>query len=560
VGQAITLTVELKNISNKVRFARCDLDPSLTESLSLNVVGPGGKKLSPGTTAKMGSYPAAFQPIAPGEIKRFTAVDLRDYFRELQPPANRFIGKFTLDCRFRSPKVPVCFKNVSTYDYPTPAQVAGQWVGEIQSLPVSFELKPLRRDDFIVHEWGVFTVFNDVKYADVNRKDEWGTLPDFFYRQFPNMRLCWSPAFWDKPIIYFYAKPVLMNVTVKITFAEGVPVVWWPAVAVPYDQRQFPEGDPVDLRPFRSLHWNCWLGDHVPDRGAHWAMTEVASITDFELPSGCWLRQARLPSATQVSVTGAKWPPPKVLFPGSASRRETERFLYYDGLVPAPNYIHCERVDDNSVTLHNRANLDIGAVFVIDHRVKGTVRYACLGGDQPLAASASRRVALKPVAEKEWPALAVKQLKQVLRDRGLFQAEADALVKIWQKALLEAEGITIFHLLPQSEYDRMLPLDISPAPVNRPLRVGIVHYPHIEMQPVLAERVGKLMKSLDDENFETREQGSKSLTAIGPPAITLLRAELIKHLSAEKRRRLEEVLKHIDPSEWLNGVAPKGHR
>ena len=103
-----------------------------------------------------------------------------------------------------------------------PAEIKdGQWANEAASTKVSFELAPLGKDDLVVHEWGVFTVFNDAKYANVDRKAEWGSLPSFFYRQFPKERLCWVPSAWDKPIIYFYAKPTPMSVEVNVKFSEG---------------------------------------------------------------------------------------------------------------------------------------------------------------------------------------------------------------------------------------------------------------------------------------------------------------------------------------------------
>src|SRR5262249_52379026 len=147
-------------------------------------------------------------------------------------------------------------------------------------------------------------------------------------------------------------------------------------------------------RPFRLLHWQCWLGDEVPETSRWEPKTEVVYATDFELPADCWLRQARLPRATRVSVTGNKWPALHMKA-WDVARRETERFLYYDGLVPAPNYIHCARLDDNSVTLHNRASISIGAVFVIDRRDPGTVGYAYVGDERPLSPGASLKVVLK---------------------------------------------------------------------------------------------------------------------------------------------------------------------
>src|SRR5262249_46786501 len=157
--------------------------------------------------------------------------------------------------------------------------------------------------------------------------------------QFPRERLRWSPAAWDKPVVYFYAKPSSLNVSVKVTFPEGAPVVWWPAVADPLDRRTIPApgGKPEGPRPFRSLTWDVWPGERVPAtqvgavRAAEGvAVGEWTKASDFPLPPGCWLREARLPGASPVTVRGNTVEGPKKWFPGAMDRPETERFLYYD--------------------------------------------------------------------------------------------------------------------------------------------------------------------------------------------------------------------------------------
>jgi hypothetical protein len=125
-------------------------------------------------------------------------------------------------------------------------------------------------------------------------------------------------------------------------------------------------------------------------------------------------------------------------------------------------------------------------------------------------------------------------------------------LKIWRKRLLEAEGVTVFHILPQAEYDRMLRLDVLPAPAARPVRVGLALHPHVEVEPVLAVRVAALLRQLDDASFKKREAASKELLEIGPLAIGLLRAELRKLPPLETRRRIEDVLERVDAADWLD--------
>jgi hypothetical protein len=559
IGQTISAVVEIKNTSDKKRYLVPRLDPLAIDHLTVEIDGPKGKLRQIGFSKGYGLGDGSFQPINPGEVKRFEVIDLRDHFGDVPT------GKYTIRFRFQSPKAPARFlvgesfsngKRTVLYK-DVPAEVtAGQWANQAESAPVAFEMAALGKDDLVVHEWGVFTVFNDVKYANVNRKEEWASLPSFFYRQFPKERLRWVPSGWDKPIVYFYAKKTPMRVKVKVTFAEGAPVVWWPAVASPVEDRPYQTGpDPRKVKPFQTLTWDGWIGDQVPPLYDH--LRPRVKVEDFPLPADCWLQDARLPGASRLTVVGNIDTPPKRLFPGSKDRYETERFLYYDGLVPAPDYVRCEKIDAKSLTLRNLAKFDIARLFVVDRRAKGTVGFAFVDGKkQPFKAGTSLKIEPKQIVAEDWPLVGLKQVRQALLDAGLFEAEADSLLKIWGKQLLQADGVTAFHLLPASEYDRMLPLDIQPAPATRPTRVGIALHPHVEIEPVLVKRVGELIRQLDSSSFEKRLAADKALLEIGPLAISMLRAELKKGVPLETSRRIQTVLERVDCSAWLNFPTP----
>jgi len=555
IGQLISAVVEVNNASDKRRFLVPRLDPLAIEHLTFEITGPTGKVKQIGFSKGYGLGEGSYQPFNPGEVKRFEVVDLRDHFGDLPP------GKYAARFRFRSPKAPAKFlvgqkvdkgKVVSVYK-DVPAEVtAGQWANEAISAPVAFEMTALAKDDLVVHEWGVFTVFNDVKYANVNRKEEWASLPSFFYRQFPTERLRWVPSAWDKPIVYFYAKKTPLRVKVKVTFAEGAPVVWWPAVASPVDDPYLPT---KKIRPFRSLVWDAWIGDEAPPVRGQGAMVKV---DDFPLPADCWLQHARLPSATRLTVVGnIEGAPIKRLFPGAKDRSETERFLYYDGLVPAPDYVRCEKIDATSLTMRNHAKFEVAPLFVVDRRAKDTVSFAFVHAkNQPFKADTGMKIELRPIPVEDWPEVGMTKVRQALLDAGLFEPEADSLLKIWAKRLLQSDGVTAFHILPVSEYDRMLPLDVSPAPHARPVRVGIALHPHVEIEPVLAENVAALIRQLDSPNFEKRLAADKALLEIGPMAITMLRAELKKRVTVETSRRIQAILERVDAANWLEIPRP----
>jgi hypothetical protein len=570
VGQAISAVIEVKNTSDKKRYAILDLDPYHMDSLTLEVIGPNGKLGQRFRTRRNGEgqpYHWEYKSIEPGEVKRFEVHNLGNYFDDLWPyrwwpdPTPKAhpvpTGKYTVQFRFRSEKTPAKFmvswtyengKKIETYKEISPEMKAGQWANEAASTKISFELAPLAKDDLVVHEWGVFTVFNDVKYANIDRKEEWGSLPSFFYRQFPKERLRWVPSAWNKPIVYFYAKPTPLNVTVNVKFPEGAPVVWWPAVASPVDDS--PGGRLQKMpRPYRSLVWTAWIGDRVPIEDHR---KPLVKVEDFPFPAESWVQQARLPGASRLTVVGNIEGPPKVRFPGGKDRLETEAFLYYDGLVPAPDYLRCEKIDAKSATLRNRATFDITRLFVVDRRATETVGFVFIDGTkQPFKAGAAMKIDLRPIDAKDWPLTGMQQARQALLDAGLFEAEAESLLKIWEKGLFQAEGVTAFHILPAAEYDRMLPLAITPVPAAKPVRVGIALHPHLEIEPVLTEHVGALIRQLDSPLFVKRQAADKALLEIGPLAIAMLRAELKNGVPLETRQRIQAVLDRVDASIWL---------
>src|SRR5262249_56845556 len=135
-------------------------------------------------------------------------------------------------------------------------------------------------------------------------------------------------------------------------------------------------------------------------------------VEDFPLPAGCWLNQARLPGASRLTVVGNIEGNPGRKFPGALDRPETERFLYYDGLVPAPDLLRCERIDGKSVVLRNRATFDLTRLFVVDRRVPGAVGFASVDGRaQPFRAGTARTIEPRPVAAGAWPAAAARPVR-----------------------------------------------------------------------------------------------------------------------------------------------------
>lgn len=209
----------------------------------------------------------------------------------------------------------------------------------------------------------------------------------------------------------------------------------------------------------------------------------------------------------------------------------------------------------NSVTIKNAAAFRIGKLFVIDRRgvAKGDpVRYAALA--EPVPAGGEVKVALRSVPASDWPASAVKDLRQALLDAGLFAPEADSMLKIWKTGLFDREGVTALHLLPREEYDRMLPMTLSPAGAAI-TRVGLALHARLEGEPALQERAKELIKDLGSDKFKVRDAATQELSKMGPVAFRLLRQAAESGPSPEVRQRATEILNSIDGASYL-GKAP----
>jgi len=548
-GQAISLTVQVKNVCDHDLYVLNELNPLFTSWVSLSITGPTGRRLNQSSAAGRGLSASSFVKLGPGESRRFDQADIRGLFTNGLP--DNMIekeGRYSLTYTFNGPELPprtAAGERISQkdgkqvretiYDEATPEQKRFAWSGKVTANAAAFDLNPLRDEDLAVHEWGVFTVFNDVKYANIDRQAEWSALPDFFYRQFPKQRIRWVPGAWDKPIVYFYSKRPAMNVNLKVKFADGgAPVVWWPCASEPVNRG----GSPKEAVPrFDTLSWDLWLGDPTPTMqvfggvdGSGWVKPRLE-----DMPAESWLTEARLSDAATVSTSGS--------FSGrrGGAQVESERFVFYDGLMPAPDFLRCNDIGNSSVTLKNAASFDMPHVYVIDRRK-----------EKPAAATAVLLAGHETRTELVAADLGAleKSVRDDLLHAGLFEPEADALMKIWHKGLFENTGVVAFYVLPQAQYDRMLPMEIDPRPARPPVRVGIAFHPNLEADPAISRRVAPLIARLDDPDYHKRDQAVKALVEIGPAAIrALTQAKLAASVNA--RLLIDNALQQIGAVQWM---------
>jgi len=364
-----------------------------------------------------------------------------------------------------------------------------------------------------VHEWGVFSAYNDLELANADMRAEWDGLPKFVYGQVDSRKIPVYNGPVRAPVIYFHA-PQATNLNVRVDFPKGRPAVWWPATVVQGGGLRGIE----DHQPPNSLVWQVQL-----------KAVNAAQVTPLTLPKGHWMEALRAVQADDVLINQPY-----------AGGTQKERFIYYDGLIPAPKGLTIKVVRQN-VALLSQAKDPVHDVTVIDLRNAGKIRVARLDKMEPGAEV--KEVVFTEGDQTKWPSEPVAMLVKQLQSAGLHEDEARSLATVWRKDFFETEGVSVFYRLPQEVHEKALPLTVTPRP-EKVVRTLLMHHPHCE--PELGERVLALVKQLDAQKFEDRLDAHQRLQKLGRAAfIHLVRARNSKP-TLEVSRRLDKLLEEFE--------------
>jgi hypothetical protein len=310
--------------------------------------------------------------------------------------------------------------------------------------------------DYVAHEWGTFT---SVQGAD-GIQIEWNPLsvsdlPKFVYdRNRPDAsRGLGQPALpptklgfvtlqrMETPVIYFYSDQE-QTVDVTVNFPQGIVTEWYPQTAQPA------KGKPDMLGP-KVLRWDgVRLLPLQPNEA-------LASALPVEA-SGSHYYAARETGADFLRVGGDG---------KSATRQETEKFLFYRGVgnFRAPLTV-TQSSDGESITLQNAGGEELRHLFV--YRVdqgRGKFLYVKLlspGGSETVKLQAEPNVSSLPALRID----IARHLQQALVKEGLYEREASAMVKTWDDSWFAEQGLRVLYVLPGAWTDRILPLTLEPKP------------------------------------------------------------------------------------------------
>jgi len=388
------------------------------------------------------------------------------------------------------------------------AGVMGGW------LQVRSDTGGQKSTGLMVHEWGVFRVYEDEETALQAMRAEWEGLPKFIYGvKELNRNMPYRGAV-DKPVIYLHS-PQPMTVDLKVSFAKGQAMVWYPATVTPNSE----------ARDTRTLHWKLYLKE-FPKEGRF--PRPPAGFQAADVPGDHWYARLRDVDAAELfsqgsdTRVGATW--------------DREKFVYYDGVVPAPKCLEVVFRDD-TIGVKSLGDFPVHDLFVIDRRQPDKVRVA--RRDEVASKAELADLAMKEVHGERWLADAANDLLDRLQKAGLHADEAKSLVSTWKQEFFHSPQITLIYRLPQAEYDRMLPLTVTPA-ADKLVRVGLVQ--QIVWDKSLRDQITALVKQLTAQDIATRDRAARELHRLRTVAYSELRKHRDQAKEPDVRARLDFIL------------------
>ena len=303
--------------------------------------------------------------------------------------------------------------------------------------------------DLTVHEWGTFTSISDSNGQAMDWLPLTGStdLPSFV----EHLR---EPSFkgglrgtirMETPVLYFYS-PRETTVSVKVSFAKGLITEWYPHAS--FVAASNPRTD-FFLSQMRSAGGIAWNRVHI----------EPASPTNFPRDdTENHYYAARETSSAPLRVT-------------APSGDQQERFLFYRG-VSACTPLISAILTANGTVLIRRSTVSAPHVEGADEQnTPGAITEVILferHGDKvgytildPLHDQAAL---VPPPLDGDLESL-FSHLEGMLISQGLYPQEAHAMLETWKNSWFE-EGSRLFYIVPRIFLDSVLPLSISPAPVE----------------------------------------------------------------------------------------------
>src|SRR2546422_989929 len=351
----------------------------------------------------------------------------------------------------------------------------------------------------VVHEWGTFTSIAGkdgvaLEWRPLNGSTD---LPKFVYTiQEANKGLrhtsikddLIATVRMETPVLYFYTGNE-MDVSVKVDFPKGKITEWYPQA--------------------RGVSTNI-----------DWGRIRIMPAAAVNLPvdySDSYYYPARETDAALVQVCAKDKP------------TEQEKFLFYRGVGTFELPLSV-RIAGEKIVLRNSGEDEIAHLIVFQNRAGriGYRTYDTFTGELTLE---------RPALDKNITSL-LEKLKGMLVASGLYEKEADAMIKTWSSSWFE-EGMRVFYVLPRQTTDAVLPITIEPHPAEL-VRVLVGRAEVIT--PEMEKSVQRQVSMLGNAAAEVRETAAAGIRKYGRFSEPILK-RILEHESNEViRKRVKELI------------------
>lgn len=364
--------------------------------------------------------------------------------------------------------------------------------------PSSAATSPL--DHLIVHEWGTFTSIAGkdgvaLEWRPLNGSTD---LPKFVHTmqtatsglRHPQSKADLAATIrMETPVIYFYADRE-MDVTANVQFPKGKITEWYPQA--------------------RDV-----------GTGINWGRIKIEPGAAFNLPadySDNHYYAARETDAAPVRICAT-----------TGKSIEQEKFLFYRG-VGTFDLPLAVTLENNRVALRNSGKDLIAQLIVFENR-DGQI------GFQAIDNFSGATTIDRPVLDKNTDTV-IQQLRQALVVAGLFDKEADAMIKTWRNSWFEP-GMRVFYILPRSATDATLPIEIDPQP-EQLVRVLVGRTEVIT--PEMEKSVKEQVRLLNDSSPKVRAEAATAIQKYGRFSEPILKRIIEDEKDPTLRARIKRLI------------------
>jgi hypothetical protein len=322
-------------------------------------------------------------------------------------------------------------------------------------------------DKFVVHEWGTFSTFSGSDGKQLKFYPDDRDLPEFVYSRHRNVKGGLADVYvsLETPVLYFYTDRD-RTVSVQVDFPKGLMTDWYPQASRPPETR---------------LRWDD-LRVSPTDRPK--LKGEGAAGRYFA---------ARETDAAAVRTSGP-------------DKAEDEKFLFYRGVGDFMMPFVVKAQGDGKFTVKNTGKEEVPAYVLLNVRDK-KVTFKVYGHLSP---GAEERVELP--ADVSTTEKLTEAMENLLVGQGLYEKEAQAMVKTWRNDWFGEDGTRVLYLVAKPVTVEFLPLKIEPQPDHL---VRVLVGRHDVLAPEREREIDALVKRLNGASNAESKAADAGLNKLG---------------------------------------------